>query len=474
MAINTTTVKLYNNQQKGTQIGTVYTASDANPILADGLSVGKTYYATITATDTHGETSAESPVYAFRTLPNVSFVGTPSATGTTIFFEVDTATTDVGIARCGVIYSKDFDFSVVRPYYDWTDQSGYQSFIPNLDEGTIYYIAPIVEDEYGRVYINETQKTGITTGVNAPSIMLMNIIANQTTAEGDIYIESSAAITAVSVRLLPTGGGNYIDATGYTTATGLQHWTVSGLAPSTEYTVYASCSNAGGSDTATGTLTTNNVEASVTLEDFSLVVGSKTDSVYVEAVGTGQNIEIDTVGVKFYTVDSHSGTPIADAYGQQGQTSLQTTQSGLPSGEYIYGYAYMDYVIGSDVNTVWSASQSVLTVPTVSFSNVYAVSATSIESSIVPVGSVITTKTLTYSVVGSTTWYTSSLNGNSFRITNLQPDTEYRVRATVGNASGSSNYTETYRTATPTPTVTTVNATDITPSAARVNITITY
>lgn len=472
MAITSSTLRIYTDSDKSSLVDTIITAGATNPILAENLDEGQEYWATITVAEDQGRESDESPVYQFFTLPDVVFTTRPSAAGTTIQYSTAPITHTVGIARYGIRYTTDPNQIHSREKYSW-EPSG---FLTELAPNTTYYLTPVVEDVFGRRWLNDTEKVGVSTGAKAPSIALLNVTAYQTSAEGDILITSNSPITAVSVRLQAQGSSTYINATGYTTTAGTQHWTAEGLSPLTTYTVYASCANESGMATDTATITTNNITASVTLDDYSLAVQDPYSSIYVEAVGTGTGIEADTVGVKFYLTDSHAGTHIADTYGQQGQTSITSTQSGLPNGEYIYGFAYMDYLIGSDVNTVWSASQSVLTAPTVDFGQIFAVGATTLDGSIVPHGSVISTKTLEYRVASqSAQWNTATLNdNNTFYISGLTPSTTYNLRATVSNASGSKTIATNFTTSPAGPTVTTLEATEITSSSAIVSIAINY
>ena len=134
----------------------------------------------------------------------------------------------------------------------------------------------------------------------------------------------------------------------------------------------------------------------------------------------------------------------------------------------------MDFTIGSDIDTVWSASQSVLTAPTVEFGNVFAVGATTLDGSIVPHGSVISTTMVQYKPTNGSAWTQATLNGNSFYISGLTPNTTYDLTATVTNASGSYTVSNVFTTNVADPTVTAIGATDITFSSAKVTIAITY
>lgn len=471
MAITSSTLRIYRDSDKTQLVDTIVTAGATNPVLVTNLDEGEEYWATIKVVENSGRESDESPVYQFFTLPDVVFTSMPSSAGTTIQYATATITHTVGIARYGVRYTTDPNQIQSREKYSW-EPSG---LLENLQQNTIYYLTPVVEDVFGRRWFNDSVMVGVSTGGDAPSITILNVNADQTRAEGDIYITSHTPLTAVSVRLQQQGTSTFINATGYTTVTGTQHWTVEGLLPLTTYTIYANCSNDSGTATATAQITTNNVTASVTLDDFSLSVSDPYSSIYVEAVGTGTGIEVDTVGVKFYLADSHSGTPVADNYGQQGQTSIASTQSGLPVGEYIYGFAYMDYAIGTDTDTVWSASQSLLTAPTVEWGHVFAVGATTLDGSIIPHGSIIASKVVEYKPTSGSTWTTATLSSNnSFCLSGLAPSTSYMLRATVTNASGSMTINTTFTTNLAAPTVTTVSANEITSDSAIVTISISY
>lgn len=433
MAITSSTIRIYSDEELETLVKTVTTQSSSAEINVTQLTEGTEYFATVQVVD-DGQTSAESGPYKFHTLPDCYFVQLPNAIGTSIYFETDVTTDTVRVQKSGVLCYDANGQS--RGIYVWSDQTPFQSSVDNLAENTNYIIKPCVTDEFGRVWVNDDDGQIIRTTSAPPTVLLSNINATGTSVNGNVTVNSSVPITSLEVKLRPKAGGQYITATGYTAQSGTQQFSASGLTPDTVYTVLASARNMGGNGDAQLDFTTLSATATITLDDASLEPQHNTDSVYVEASGSvGSSAEIDTVGVRIFAQNSTSSTILGDVYGQQGESSIATTVHNLPAGTTMYVFAYMDYVVDGQTYTVYSTSEKVVTVPTITFGQ-QTVTDTSC-SGIFTVNGTATSRTVEYKESTSAVWTSATISGNLYTISGLTPNKHYIIRGTVSNESGS-------------------------------------
>lgn len=432
MAITSSTIRIYSDSDLQTLVKTIITQGSDSAIEATGLSEGETYYATVQVTENQ-MTSEESDGYEFHTLPDCVFTETPTAVGTSIYFSTETITNSVGIVSEGVFCQ--IANASERGVYVTSDQPTFQSSVDNLTENTIYRVIPCVRDEYGRLWLNYDNMELVTTTAAPPVVGIGDLNASANSVSGSVTVLSSVPLTNLLVRLLPSGGGNYINATEYTTQTGTQQFVCSGLTAGTTYTVYATATNIGGSTTSNATVTTTTVIVTATLEDCSLDPQSPTDSIYVEASGTvGAGATIDLVGVKFFSSNSTSSTLIADVYGQQGSDYLIQTARNLPTGTTMYAFAYMNYVVDNEMFTVYSASQQITTQATIAIVSMNVTSDTC--SGNYSVSGTATGTAVKYKTTSALNWDDATINGNVYSIIGLTPNTTYQIKATATNAGG--------------------------------------
>ena len=432
MAITRSIIRIYSDETLQNLVKTVTTNSDAEAIDVTNLDEGQEYWATVQITD-DGLNSEESEGYKFYTIPDCIFNDTPVVLGTSIYFDVSTVTNTVGIQKCGVILGQQGER---RDRYYWDENPDYRGEIFGLLPNTSYILTPCVVDEFDRLWKNTSETTIIRTTSEAPQVAINNLNASATTVTGTVTVASEVEISDLLVRFLPLGGGTYINATGYTAQTGSQQFTATGLTPNTTYTIYATARNIGGNTTTTTTVTTLAITATVTLDDCDLSSQSPTDTVYVEATGTvGSGAEIDTVGIRFFTTNSTTGTPVGDEYGQQGQASVVGTVSGLPSGTTLYVFAYMDYLIGSELHTIYSASQTVVTVPVIQFTS-QTVQETTCSGTFTVSGNTLSAVAVQYKAPNDLVWHDATVSGGTYTITNLTRGVTYSLKGTATNSGG--------------------------------------
>lgn len=443
MAITRSIIRIYSDETLQNLVKTVTTNSDAEAIDVTNLDEGQEYWATVQITD-DGINSEESEGYKFYTIPNCQFNETPGVLGTSIYFDVSAITNTVGIQKCGVILGQQGER---RDRYYWDENPDYRGEIFGLLPNTSYNLTPCVIDEFERIWKNTSETTIIRTTSEAPQVAINNLNASATTVTGTVTVASEVEISDLLVRFLPLGGGTYINATGYTAQTGSQQFTATGLTADTTYTIYATARNIGGNTTTTTTVTTLAITATVTLDDCDLSVTSPTDTVYVEATGTvGSGAEIDTVGVKFFTSNSTTGTPVGDEYGQQGQSSIANSVGNLPSGTTLYAFAYMIYNIGADSYTVYSASQTVVTVPVMQFVS-QVVQEDTCSGTFTVFGNTITSIAVQYKSPNDLVWQNATITGNTYTMTHLTRGVTYSMRGLATNSGGT--YTTSTSTFTP-------------------------
>lgn len=432
MAITSSTIRIYSDEELQTLVRTITTQGSDSAIEVSGLSEGETYYATVQVTENQ-MTSEESDGYEFHTLPDCVFTETPTAVGTSIYFSTEVFTNSVGIVSEGVFCQ--IANASERGVYVTSDQPTFQSSVDNLRENTIYRVIPCVRDEYGRLWLNSNDTELVTTTSAPPVVGIGDLNASANSVSGSVTVLSSVPLTNLLVRLLPLGGGNYINATGYSIQSGTQQFICNGLTAGTTYTVYATATNMGGSTMSNATVTTTTVIATATLEDCSLDPQSPTDSVYVEASGTvGTGATIDLVGVKFFSSDSTSSTLIADVYGQQGSDYMIQTARNLPIGTTMYAFAYLDYVVDNEMFTVYSASQQITTQATIAIGSMNVTSNTC--SGNYSVTGTATGTAVKYKTTSASNWSDAVLNGGVYSITGLSANTTYQIKATATNAGG--------------------------------------
>ena len=471
MAVTKTVIDIYEDQALTVLNQTITTNSDANPVEATNLDAGTAYWATVKVTS-GGITSNASAPYIIYTYPDVFFVGNPTVHGTSVSFEVATTTDDVVILKCGMVYSTD-PYMALNPMEDTTNQAGYQTTLTGLQPQTTYYLQPICYDTLGRIYRNPNI-VYVTTGNSIPVVTLFNITPSSSSVTGAVNVVYGGTLTNLEIRLRPTAGGSYITATGYTTTTGQQQWTCAGLTPGVNYTVFAAASSTDGNGTAEDSFDTTASGAYVTLDDCVLA-NPNTSSIHVEASGFMDTGDVlDTVGVMVFTSNDHTGVPVADVYGQQGEQNLVRQINNLPAGTTLYAFAYADYYAAGIQTTtrVWSASQSVLTVPTIEWSLVSTVGNTTYSGGVVVSGQAATTTVaVAYKASSDSTWTSVSVSaGGGFSITGLTPNTAYDLRATASNASGSSVIGRSFTTSVSTATVVISTIHSITPASATAEI----
>jgi len=437
MAITNSKIRIYADEDLETLVKTIDTQGDANAIDASQLDEGETYWATVQITVTGGVTSEESNKYKFYTLPDIEFTLAPFAAGTSILFGVETSTNTVRIARSGVMYKETDQRS--RENYVYSDgfHHDFNGQIDGLLPDTMYTLTPVVVDEFGRMWVNTPSSVYVKTSVVAPVVTIGSLNVSGNVASGSVNVVSDSPLTGLEIKLQPQGGGNYINATGYSVQDGVQQFYASGLSNDTTYNVYATATNDGGSATATATLTTLSVDAYVTLDDCDLDVQHKTDTIYVEVSGyAGSGATIDLVGARFFLDDSIGSTMVGDISGQLGETSITYHAGGLPSGTEIFVFAYMTYTVDGNSYTVYSESHSVTTVPVMEFVT-QSVSQDSCAGDFTIKGNRVNAVTLQYKETSASNWSNATVNGNSYVISGLVPNTTYNLRGTVSNDSGS-------------------------------------
>lgn len=433
MAITRSIIRIYNDETLQTLVQTVTTNSDADSIDVSQLTQGNEYFATVQVTD-NGSESEESAPYRFYTLPEVYFEDAPLASGTSIHFWTIVDTYEVGILRNGVVYREQDTDS--REVYVYSDEVNYRGDIWNLQPNTTYVLTPFVMDEFGRIWRNTDDIAIVRTTSQVPSVSISYLHPTSTTITGNVTVTSDVAIDDLEVKLLPQGGGNYITATGYTAQNGTQQFTATGLNPNTTYTIYATATNVGGSATDTANFTTLSVSATVSLDSIALNIDYPTDSVDVEASGSvDAGGVIDTVGVVFFTTNSTADTPVGEASGAQGEDTIQTTASPLPSGTTLYAFAYMTYTVGSEGYTVYSDSQTVVTVPVMTFTS-QTVQEDSCFGTFSITGNTLDSIVVQYKAPNDLVWHNAAISGNNYSITTLNRGVTYSLRGMATNSGG--------------------------------------
>lgn len=444
MAVTETIIEIYNDEWMEDLFSTVDTEGSGNPVQASHLAYGKHYWARAKAEIDGTDWTEWSVGYPFATYPWATFSETPYADGTSVRSSVETTTTDVGVVGCGVVWST--SSAMTHPHYDGGLQDAWHSVVSGLKQGQTYWFAPFVTDEYGRTYIDNP--VSATVGYAVPYITLSGTTAWSDHASGMVTVTSEDELDSISVWLIADGSavsviGDLEDMGGW------WQWTCEGLNPGTHYTVHVQAVNSGGTGTATATLTTSEWTNSVTLDAAEAYAIDPYGSLYAEATGHADNgVVISNVGVSAFLSDSHSGVPAGQIDGHGADSASGVIEGLLPGTEY-YLFAWMEYSTdGETMQKVWSASQSVLTAPTIAWAGMADVGSSTYSGGVV-IGGDHYSVTLEYKTSSVVNWlYAAVGDDGTFELTGLSPNTSYDLRAEASNTSGSMAITRSFTTAT--------------------------
>jgi len=469
MAITQSIVRVYEDSNKTTLIGS-YTGVSPNwtSILADDLPEGSELYATAQAT-VDGLQSAESAVYQFYTLPDVEYFSAPSASQGTISTQLDGITDVVAIDYFGLRYSTDSNFST---YNDVQSPQGGVD-ITGLSENTTYYVAPFVIDEFGRKYVNMSLIRQVAVPYNVPSIIWTGIATvGSDSFTQNINVASTAAVTNVTVSYQEQGGT--AQTFNLQAQTGTQTVSLSGLSPNTPYTVRVYATNSAGTGTSSiNSFTTGQAQMAVEVTQAQVsnvnnIIDATSRATYDSSITLIHN------NVELWENNSHTGTAYESNTGYTDTYTNNLAHANPDETYYVFGH--VTYTIGSDptVLEAWSAPVTVTTYSLLSFGNI----TTTNDSASIPysVSGVALSDDIAYSSDGGTTWSTipvSTLSGGTLTLSSLTPNTTYSLRGRCQSTAGWQAYvTTTFTTTNVLPTVTVSSVTNITPTEAQVNLTI--
>lgn len=471
MSITQSTIRIYADQLKTDLVHEQTTSGSATDILIeDVLDAGTEYWCTVQAVDGQGLTTEESSVYRFYTLPDVTWFAGPYASVNSISAQLEGITQDVTIARYGIVYATQSDFSDAV-YYDQV-QGGVD--IWGLPENTTYYVKPYVIDEFNRRWINEDVRT-VTTSVSVPVVNWTGMSAvSSTTYQTQINVTSSSHVTQVMVRIYQ---GGTMSSVFLTAQTGTQSVNLTGLMPNTQYTIVASATNAGGTGhSVTRTFTTMSAAGSAQVELTSVSVSNSNNIISVDSRATYDSSIVTITGhyIELYANDSHAGTAEESNSGGAVANYSNNLSHANPDETY-YVFSRVTYTVQGDNNvyTAWSEPYEVTTYSLLSFGNI----TTTQTTASVPysVAGSATSVELEYSLDG-VSWISipaTSLSGGTVTISNLTQDTQYQLRGRCKSASGWQDYdTTSFRTTAYTTTVTIVSITNIYENGADVNLNI--
>ena len=472
MSITQSTIRIYSDQLKTDLVHEQTTSGSATDILIeDVLDAGTEYWCTVQAVDGQGLTTEESSVYRFYTLPDVTWFAGPYASENSISAQLDGITQDVTIARYGIVYATQSDFSDAV-YYDQV-QGGID--IWGLPENITYYVKPYVIDEFNRRWINEDVRT-VTTSVAVPVVNWTGMSAIEATKyRAQINVTSSSALSSVVAVLTPIGGSPQTITLSPTV--GVQNVVLTGLTPNTSYSVVVNATNSGGTGhSTTRTFTTMSAAGSAQVELTSVSVSNSNNIISVDSRATYDSSVVTITGhyIELYANDSHTG--VADESISGGPVDNYSNNLGHANpDETYYVFSRVTYTVQGDNNvyTAWSEPYEVTTYSLLSFGNITTTQTTvSVPYSVA--GSA-TSVELEYSLDG-VSWISipaSSLSGGTVTISNLTQDTQYQLRGRCKSSSGWQDYdTTSFRTTAFTTTVTIVSITNIYENGADVNLNI--
>lgn len=443
MAIVSSTINVYADAAKETLVTSVTTSGSSVNIPIDNLESGTTYWATVTATDSGGSTSAESQVYQFYTLPDVDYFTQPIAGTDWISVQLEEVTDTVGVTTFGLRLSTDSSFTT------YTDYTGPQGGIDiwDLTENTNYWVRPLVIDEFGRLWVNEDLTVALTTAQSIPTINWVGLSAvGITTFKSSIEVTSLSPISSVVCTYTKQGGTP--QTLNLTATTGVQTVNLTGLSPNSQYTITVRATNAAGyAETTAMTFTTMNGEAAgVEVACGVGGVDNSTNEIQVESKSIiPDDVTITGHYIELWENDTHTGTAVESINCGTSDVVLNTLSHADPDETY-FVFSRVTYTIGSDPTEyeAWSEPVKVLTYSLFSFTKVLAED-NKAEVRYAVAGSYGGTE-IQYSTDG-VNWMPVPSGSGVIRegviITDLTPDTTYYLRGRCKCAAGWSGYDET-------------------------------
>lgn len=468
MAITQSTVRVYEDSLKQTLIGSwIGSAPNWTTIDVDELEEGKEYYATAQVT-VDGLQSAESQVYQFYTLPDVSYFTQPVVSEGQISTQMLAVTEDVTVSYYGLQYATNSSFSPL------TEVQGPQGGVDinNLAENTTYWVRPFVIDEYNRKWVNTSLTEQLTTPYAKPVVTWTGMAAvGIDTYQHQINIQSTAAITDVTVYYTD---GSTTSSFNLQNQTGTQQISISSLTPNTGYSIYVKATNASGyTNSSTETFTTG--QAQMAVEVTQAQVSNTNNIISVTSRATyDSSITLISNSVELWENNSHTGTAYESNTGSTDTYTNNLAHANPDETYYVFGH--VTYTIGSDptVLEAWSSPVTVHTYALLSFGSI----TTSNDTASIPysVLGVPISDDIAYSADNGTTWTSipvSTLSGGTLHLSGLTPNTTYSLRGRCQSAAGWQAYvTTTFATTNVLPVVTVSSVTNITTTDATVNLTI--
>lgn len=267
-------VKIFSDSAMTTQVGnTITTNSDATAIIADytslgvNLAPGTNYWASARCTNSESYTSPWTSAFNFKTLILVQSVGQPSAGATVIGMDCRaTYGSAVSPSELGYYISESANGANATRVVARDEQQWEQFDITGLTEHTLYYIIPFVVDNLNREYHPDwSAADDVMTSYSRATITFAGIQTTHNSISPTVSITSTTSITAGFVTIQAQGGTQYklnlTNNTGSQTVTFTDGATDANgntiaILPSTTYTVVASVTNSGGTNTANTTATT--------------------------------------------------------------------------------------------------------------------------------------------------------------------------------------------------------------------------
>lgn len=466
MSIISSTIKIYSDSQGTNLVDTISIVGNTTSGTTNALSAGSEYWACVESTNDEMISSGYSPLYKFYSLPNIQLTGVVNR-DSSWFIRPTTTTTDVvNIADYGLEYADNSSFN------NSLRVSG--NTVNGLDENTTYYYRPWVEDEFGRIYVNNSDSDSVTTLYAVPQIDFVSIYgASASIFSALINITSQSALSSVYAEITTSG---VTTTQSLTTQTGQQYIYINNLTENTQYDLVIKAVNgAGTGSSATIQFTTQMATEVMYVEIIPRnLVDNATNHITPQSIASydPSECQLDNHDVYLFDNPTHSGVE-EDSYIGGANDEVNAVFTNADADTTYWLFSNVGYTAGGVSADVWSEGVEIHTYSLLTFGTI-TTTANSATIVFTVDGNSVNTE-IQYSIDGVnwTTIPVTTHTGQTLNVSGLSSNTTYQLRGRAQNQSGYSAYVTDTFTTTSAASVSINSISNVTSDGCVVNLSIT-